>query len=119
MEIDFFEFSFLVEACIPPKPIARGYFWKKVIDKHYHELKEDERLRLFDRINRCYAMEQGMKNNNEDCRLFFARYNPKNQYKVLAINNITYNCFMWNEKYHISSTKHLPQENIIKAERLI
>lgn len=39
--IDFIEFSFLVEACIPPRPIARTYFWGQVIDKYYHVLTVD------------------------------------------------------------------------------
>ena len=47
-EIDFFEFSFLVEACIPERPIARTMFWHNVIDKYYHELTDDERARLFE-----------------------------------------------------------------------
>ena len=37
-DIDFFEFSFLVESCIPPSPIARAYFWQNVIDKYYYVL---------------------------------------------------------------------------------
>ena len=51
--IDFFEFSFLVEACIPPRPIARAMFWDDVINKYYHVLTDNERQRLFEWINRC------------------------------------------------------------------
>jgi hypothetical protein len=50
--IDFFELAFLVEACIPPRPIARSMFFDDVSDIHYHKMTKEERQRLFDWIIR-------------------------------------------------------------------
>ena len=86
--IDFFEFSFLVEACIPPRPIARAMFWDDVINKHYNVLTENERERLFEWVNRCYGMEHGLENKNEDCLLFNARFDKENQYKIKILSAV-------------------------------
>ena len=114
--IDFFEFSFLVEATIPPTPIARSMFWSDVINKYYHVLTEDEREKLFDWINRHGAMKQGIENNDEDCLLFNARFDKDNQYKVTTKYDgvvDTVNCFKWKDRYHTSIKKSLLEEYII------
>jgi len=49
--IDFFEFSFLVEACIPPVPIARAVFWGKVLNEYYKVLSQEERDKLHEWLN--------------------------------------------------------------------
>jgi hypothetical protein len=120
-EIDFFEFSFLVEACIPPRPIARAMFWQKAIDVYYYELTKDERARLYEWINRCYSMEHGIKEGNEDCWLFNARYNPDNQYLVEAKNNDkteTYHCFHLNGRYYTKSNTSIVEEYITNVTKL-
>lgn len=114
-KIDFFEFSFLVEACIPPNPIARNMFWKRVIDEHYYEMKPDERSRLWEWINRNPAYEQGIKNGNEDCLVFEARFNPENQYLITTKYNDkleNFVCFKWNDRYHTSITTSIVEEHI-------
>jgi hypothetical protein len=119
--IDFFEFSFLVEACIPPRPIARAMFWDDVINKHYHVLTENERERLFEWVNRCSGMEHSLESNNEDCHLFNARFDKENQYKVRCQyhgEEKTVECFKWNNRYHISKTQSLLEEYIIEATKV-
>jgi hypothetical protein len=116
--IDFFEFSFLVEACIPPRPIARAMFWDDVINKHYHTLTENERERLFEWVNRCSGMEHGIEIKNEDCLLFNARFDKENQFKVRCNfqgEERTEYCFKWKNRYHISKTQSLLEEYIIEA----
>lgn len=76
--IDFFEFSFLVEACIPPVPIARSMFFDNVIDRYYHEMTPNERNNLFEWIQKISKFDT----TNESCRLFYDRFNPENQYIV-------------------------------------
>jgi hypothetical protein len=63
--IDFFEFSFLVEACIPPRPIARSSFWDSVIDKHFHKMTEEERSDLYDWIKKNYYFQDGIGKKNK------------------------------------------------------
>jgi hypothetical protein len=116
--IDFFEFSFLVEACIPPRPIARAMFWDDVINKHYHVLTENERERLFEWINRCYGMEHSLQNKNEECLLFNARFDKKNQYKVKTLldgEEKIIDCFKWQNRYHTSKNQSILEEYIVEV----
>jgi len=117
--IDFFEFSFLVEACIPPRPIARAMFWDDVIDKHYNTLTDNERGRLFEWINRNPCMQDGIEEGNEDCLLFNARFNPDNQYKVHTNYNDkleVYDAFKLNDRYYIKKNTSIEDKYITKVE---
>ena len=116
-EIDFFEFAFLVEACIPPRPIARSMFWDKVIDEYYDILTFDERIRLFGWIqnNPCYNLE------NDDCKLFHLRYDPDNQYNVTTNFDgkvKTNKCFKVGERYHTKKFTSIDEDCIIKIEKI-
>ena len=107
--IDFFELAFLVEACIPPRPIARSMFFDDVSDKHYHKMTNEERQRLFDWISPKLNLE------NENCRYFYARFNPKNQYLVSCFYEgeaQELECFRFNERYHTSKNKFVNSEYI-------
>jgi len=120
-EIDFFEFSFLVEACIPPRPIARSMFWDKVIDVYYHELAKDERERLYEWINKNYAFQESLKNENEDCLIFNARYNPDTQYEIeteFKGKTEKHHCFLYNDRYHTSLTTSIQPEYIKNINKL-
>jgi len=81
-KIDFWEFSFLVEACIPPRPIARAMFWDNVINEYYYELTHDERAKLHEWVNRNPSMQHALEHNNDDAIQFNLRYDPDNQYEV-------------------------------------
>lgn len=116
--IDFFEFSFLVETCIPPKPIARAMFWSDVIDKYYHVLTEEEREKLYEWINKNPSFQYSLKNNNEDCLVFNARYNPENQYKVKTLyknKEEIIDCFKFNDKYHTSINTSINEDYMLLA----
>ena len=119
-DIDFFEFSFLVEACIPPRPIARAMFWQDVIDKYYHRLSQNERDHLFDWINRCDSFNYNL-DSNEDCQLFNARFDKNNQFIVHTLFNgeekIT-EAFKFRNRYHTSITTSINEEYITKIEKL-
>lgn len=115
-EIDFFEFSFLVEACIPERPIARTMFWHNVIDKYYHELTPDERAKLFEWIQ-CNPQFDIKK---EDCLWFYDRYNPDNQYEVQTVFKGKYetmNCFLHNDKYFTKRNTWIAPEYIIEVTK--
>jgi hypothetical protein len=115
--IDFFEFAFLVEACIPPRPIARSMFWQEVIDKYYHVLTENERVRLFEWIttNSFFDLK------NEDCRLFYARFNPANQYELeieFEGKRETIKCFKWNDRFHRDKQTSIVEKYIVNVKWL-
>jgi hypothetical protein len=118
--IDFFEFSFLLEACIPPRPIARAMFWDDVIDKHYNTLTDNDRVRLFEWINRNACMQDGIEEGNEDCLLFNARFNPDNQYKVHTNYNDkleVYDAFKLNDRYYIKKNTSIEDKYIVKVDK--
>lgn len=118
--IDFFEFSFLVEACIPNSPIARTMFWHRVINEYYNVLTDSERSRLYEWINRCHSMQSGIENKVEDCLLFNARFNPENQYVVTTKYKgevSEHECFLWNDRYHTTKTSSIAEEYIHKVEK--
>ncbi len=112
-KIDFFELCFLAENCIPPVPIARTCFWNKLIDKYYFELSENKKEIMFSFIT---------KNNrfniqNKDCKVFYDRFNPKNQYKVTTNFNdkieIT-DCFLHDGKFHKEINRYIQDKYIIE-----
>lgn len=115
--INFFEFSFLVEACIPPVPIARGMFWNKVIDEYYDILSSEERKNLFEWTIRSAKFDL----KNEDCKLFFNRYNPDNQYEVITNHQDVQKiipCFLQEGKYHTRKNVSLLEEFIINIKKI-
>ena len=121
-DIDFFEFSFLVEACIPPAPIARSMFFDKVVNNYYHDLTPNERARLYEWLMRNPRMQES---EDEMCKAFKARYNPDNQYRVVACdgdNAEENDCFLLDGRYytHYSSSKkvYAAPEYIIRVEKI-
>lgn len=120
--IGFIEFSFLVEACVPKTPITRAYFWGNVIDKYYFELTQNERDRLFEWINRTYRMKEGLKDKDEDCLLFNARFDRNNQFYIYCSfggENSIKEAFLFEGKYHISRTTSINEEYITKITKII
>jgi hypothetical protein len=121
--IDFFEFSFLVEACIPPTPIARASFWQNVINQYYHELTPNERSRLFEWISKNGRFQRGIETNDVDCLLFKARYDPENQYSVCIKpkgKSLTWvDCFKFGDRYHVGKNTFVDSSEIIEARKIM
>jgi hypothetical protein len=120
-DIDFIEFAFLVEACIPPMPIARTMFWQKVIDSYYHVLTPEERLRLYEWIGKTYRYRFGLADENKDCWLFEHRFNPDNQYRVTTYfegKTKVDECFKMGERYHTTASKSIQEQYITLIEKV-
>lgn len=116
-QIDFFEFAFLVEACIPPAPIARTYFFHNVIDRYYFEMTPKERQHLFFWINRSSRFNP----KEELCEIFNARFNPDNQYLVTTyIDGIVdqHKTFLYNGHYHTLHNTSIMEEYTTKIEKI-
>ena len=77
-EIDFFELTFLAVACIPPSPIARTMFWQRLCTSIYDELDKQQRSNMFEWVTR----EHGFDKEDDDCHVFYDRYDPNNQYEI-------------------------------------
>jgi len=119
-KIDFIEFAFLVEACIPPKPIARAMFWQEVIDKYYYEMTKKERNRLYEWISKNPKFEEAKK-KEFDAYQFDLRFDPDNQYEVEAEyegKKEKYLCFKDGNKYHITRNTSILEDRITKITKL-
>lgn len=116
-QINFFELMFLAEACIPPRPIARAVFWDDIIDKYYHLMTNEERKHLYDFMNRNMCFINSIANDDEQCLIFNARFNPLNQYSVYAKHpsgkEQWMSTFLYKEKYHTEIDRWVPNEYII------
>lgn len=113
--INFFEFSCLVEACIPPVPIARSIFWEKVINGHYCKMTPSERTKLYEWILRNHRFDL----KDKDCEWFERRFNPENQYLVTTIyegKEEVHKCFKAGERYHTSISRSIQERYITKVE---
>lgn len=119
--IDFEEFAFLVEACIPPKPIARTQFWKKVINNYYHQMNWDERNKLHEWINLNGNYKEQLKGGGEYVEIFEARFNPDNQYYVktkYGSKKEYFHCFLYNDRYYTRLDKFINDDYIITVEKM-
>ena len=120
-DIDFFEFSFLVEACAGNRPIARSVFFDRVINKYYHILSQDERDNLFEWINRSSSFKFDLERGCDSCLWFNARFDKNNQFLVHTLFNgeeKIIEAFLLDGKYHTSKTTSINEEYITKIEKL-
>lgn len=113
--IDFFEFSFLVEACIPPRPIARSVFWDEVINKHFHQMNPEERKHLYEWISRN---PQFKPEENNQCLMFKLRFNPDNQYEVETNEGNIHQAFKVGEEYYLGTNKRLDINFVKKISKI-
>jgi len=121
INIDFFEFAFLVEACIPPTPIARSTFWIDVVNKHYHILKQSERNHLYEWISSTIKFKDSMRDKNDLANLFKCRYNPDNQYMVHTVYDGKYDdilAFMYETRMCTVKDRFIQPEFIISIDKV-
>lgn len=119
-DIDFFEFSFLVEACCGRRPIARSMFFDRVINKYYHILTQDERDRLFEWLNRNSSFVHDLENGEESCLLFNARFDKNNQFLIHTLfegEEKTIKAFKFEDEYYTGKNSYIVKEYIIKIEK--
>ena len=119
--IDFFELSFLAEACIPPRPIARAMFWQSLTDKYWHQMTEIERINLFEWLQRNAFYEESLQ-TEEDTQVFHARFNPDNQYIVKTKyddKEEVHRTFKMGERYYTNRNSWIAEEYIISVEKFV
>jgi hypothetical protein len=118
--IDFFELSFLAEACIPPRPIARAMFWQHLTDVYWEQMTKNERDRLFEWINKDERYQKSVIAEPET-KIFNARFDPDNQYLVHTTMNGKDNSthtFKWNGLYYVKRNTWISPEFITKVEKI-
>jgi hypothetical protein len=117
--IDFFEFAFLAEACIPPRPIARAMFWKNITDKYWSQMTEGERIHLFEWLQKNPFYEESLA-KEVDTQVFHARFDPDNQYMVTANwngVNERIRAFKMGERYYTKSNSWIDEKYIVEVEK--
>jgi hypothetical protein len=116
-KINFFDLMWLAESVIPPRPIARSACFDSFSDVHYHAMTERERKQFFEHVQKCH----GFTLENEQCQHFYARFNPKNLYRVTSLINgkqTEHICYMFNEKYHVTSKRWIVNDYIKSVTRI-
>lgn len=116
-QIDFFELMFLAESIIPPSPIARSMSFDDLSEVHYHKMNPQQREQMFNHVRK----QEYFSLDNKACRHFFARYNPKNQYKVTCFHKgkaDTIDCYMFEEQYRTEINRFVNKEYIKKIIRI-
>ena len=119
--IDFFEYSFLLEACIPPRPIARSMFWLDSINTEFYRMSTAERNSLHEWISTNGYFQKGLQDGNKDIIHWDARCNPKNQYKVITDFNgdiKEHLAYKLDGRYYIRTNTSLMEEYITKIEQV-
>lgn len=120
-DIDFFEFSFLVEACCGRRPIARSMFFQRVIDKYYYVLTQNERDRLFEWLNRNSSFKFDLEKGEESCLLFNARFDKDNQFLVSTFfggENKDVEAFLFQGRYYTKRNTSINEDYITKVVKL-
>ena len=115
--IDFLELMFLAESVIPQGPIARSMCFDDFSERHYHKMTENQRKQFFEHIQKC----NGFTLENEQCRHFFARFNPKNQYLVSCFYNGKAEeiiCYQFDEEYRVTKNRFVNRDYIKSCIRL-
>ena len=115
--IDFFELCFLAEACIPPRPIARTMFWQSLTDKYWYQMTPEERIRMWEWLNKNPGYQDQLAKKNEDVEIFEARFNPSYQYDVcVSGGETTYECFWHNGRFNIDSRRSVLEDCIVEVK---
>jgi hypothetical protein len=119
--IDFFELSFLAEACIPPRPIARAMFWHSLTDKYWEQMTEGQRIHLFEWIQMSWVYEESLE-KEVDTQVFHARFDPHNQYMVKTNYEgkvEEHRAFKMGDRYYTKRNKWITKEYVLSVQQYI
>jgi len=113
-KIDFFELMFLAESVIPNQPIARSMCFDSFSDTHYHNMTDNQRVQFFNHVIRIPRFNL----ENEQCKHFFARFDPDNQYVVhtdFEGKKEKTEAYFYNGEYRVGKDKYISKEYIVKV----
>lgn len=99
IELDYFEFTLLVESCWRAGTILRASTMEKVINQWYFLLTPDERKRLYEYAMKCWILDERNGLIAEYQIAFLARFNPDKQYTYDNLGTIEY-LFELDGKYY-------------------
>ena len=101
-------FSALAEGSVAPD---------SVVEQEYHQLTKAERLHFFTLL--CQSSFAGLK--GADYRLLKARFDPANQYRIIASSRgkkDVFECFKFEGRYHIGRQLFIKESLITSVSRI-
>lgn len=122
VNLDIFELHYLLESCLRGSHL-RSTTILKYVDDWYELLSPSERQRLYDWTLRLEYNGE-FKPRSAACgadRIFMARYNPDNQYRVTVsdgVNTETVEAFKLDGRYWIKSNRVCAEEYIKNVEKI-
>lgn len=123
IQIDYHELSILIEACWSGGTILRASVMQKAVDNWYNLLTPTERNGLYSYANRVLK-DRGaiMEMDKEIQEIFFARYNPSNQYNVhvrSGAGDEILQAFKWKDRFYVKKNTHIIPQNIMDYSQII
>jgi hypothetical protein len=118
-QIDFFELAFLAESCIPPRPIARMYFWQNLTDRYWEQMSDPERHHIWTWLQKNPWYEESLA-KEEETQIFHARFDPDNQYMVKFIYNNESGekrAFKMGDRYYTKRNQWISEEYITEVTK--
>ncbi len=89
----------------------QDFFIEATCDGAYGKMTKHQREFLFEFVRQHHDFDT----ENDSCRLFYARFDPANQYEVECFHEgkmQVVDCFLWKGRYHLSSTDGIAEECI-------
>ena len=93
--------------------------WTKLVDAYWHSMTEESRRNLFEDWVSTPEFRDML--DNEEVKLFFARFNPDNQFTVNTDFNGTVNkmrAFKWKDGYYVGSMSKINNDYITDVEKI-
>lgn len=118
MVIDRHEFTVLIEASWHAGTILRHSIMEKGINVWYHEMSEEDRVRVYEFFNRTKSDPEDRK--IEIQQKFLARYNPDNQYVVQTKSGEKYestNAYKFDNQYFINTDTFLSKGHTTNVDK--
>lgn len=114
-----FEMFYLLESCLNGSHSRSGTILG-FVNEWYNKFTKKGREQLYNWVLRN-VYEGEFKERPQLCgadKIFMARYNPDNQYRVSLINGNTVEAFKMDGTYYVSSYKYISDICITKVEKI-
>ena len=125
VDLDIFELSYLLNACLRGSHLRSGTI-ERFVDELFDRLTEQERYNLYEwSLRLTYSYEKEFKPSETCCGAdikFMKRYDPENQYIVTTKYEgkvEKHRAFLMNERYHIETNRFIADEYIKKVEKFV
>ena len=122
VNLDFFEMYYLLESCFRGSHLRSGTIGR-FVDEFYVWFSPEERKNLHDWIVRD-IYDGKFEPRSQLCgadRVFMARYNPDNQYRVKTLfdgKEEIHEVFLRNGRYYTKSDRFIAEKYITSVEKI-